>query len=216
MSLPLVQSKRESIALNAETLNALMETAAGTVDAAEYFVSQYKERLGRNPSPALIEKLDEWKTLVVAGLTESATKWDGEFVERSQLSNSLMHLSDEAIKDSQVSATENLHLDYAISANANFVRAWSSNNEAVSEKVQDALDLSLNAWFTEQNMLIESGILYQIGAEGRRTIVDPVLMQQLIQDDLRGLKAYLHKKEIELSIERQQYPEQKEATPSVQ
>lgn len=213
MILPLVQSRQATVVLPPAVLEALMETAAGSIEAAQYFVSRYKENLGKTASPFLVEKLDEWEKLVSAGLRESETQWSGEYVKRNTLGTSLMNLSEDAIKNANVTEIENMHMDFAISQQAQLVRAYSTNNEPLGEKALEAMDLSFTAWLAEQNMLVEDGVLYAVDKNGKNQPVDPQQAEKLIQHENQGFRAYVKKKGIELDIEQQEYPAQSEATP---
>jgi PPE-repeat protein len=213
MSLPIVQTKNAFVSLPPSVLHALMETAAGSVDAAHYFVERYKENLGRKAPPSLIAKLDEWEKLVTAGLSESNTSWDGEFVNRTLLANSLINLSEAAIQTSNIIGTENLHLDFAISNESQFLRGYSSNKDPLNEADLEAMDLSFNAWLAEQDIIIEDGVLYQMETQDKRYKVDPVKMVELIKEDSNGFIPYMHKKGIELTIDQHEYPQQPQAAP---
>lgn len=206
MNLPLVRSRQEAIVLPPAVLDALMETAGGSIEGAQYFVSRYTENLGKKASPQLIEKLNEWEKLVCAGLKEPESQWNGQYVERSQQTTSLMNLSEDAIKQANVAEVDNLHLDFAINQESQFVRAYSSNNEALSEEAQDAMDFAFNAWLDEQNITARDGVLYQIENKERGAVADPLKIEKLIQHENRGFKAYMQNQGIRLDIEQQEYP----------
>lgn len=112
----------------------------------------------------------------------------------------------------------NVVFDYAISNASQFLRAYSSNGNALPEDTVAAMDKLFNAWLAENNMISKGGVIYEAtedgqiktDANGNPVRADAQALREKIRSNAGGFQQYLEKNHapVKVDIQQQPYPEQ--------
>ena len=104
---------------------------------------------------------------------------------------------------------QNIHFDFALSDDAEIIRAYTDDNgQAVSNDESQTLDSLFNAWLAEHGYLTKEGVICEANADGsvkkennQNKKADAERVRELITDSKEGFTKYVESKSDSLKIE---------------
>lgn len=121
------------------------------------------------------------------------------------------------VKIDDLPAIQQVQMDYAISKQADFLRGYSSGNQALDEGNTVRMDAIFNGWLVSNHLHNQDGVIYKTDSNGvilldknnRQQIADADDFVRCFEDpQVAGFLAYVEKidKGLEVSLVRQPYP----------
>lgn len=105
--------------------------------------------------------------------------------------------------------SQNIHFDFALSDDAEIIRAYSDDNgQTVSNDESETLDSLFNAWLAEHDYVTKEGVICEANADGsvkkennENKKADAERVRELITDTKEGFTKYVESKSDSLNIE---------------
>lgn len=204
-----------------QAIQSAMEVARSSMDGANYLATQFEETIKAakvwEQSQDMMSAVNDFAEKISLLFTSrSSEAWSGQPVDSSRFKNMQTHIADDVMPqlDELSSTGKKLRMDVAINDEAQFVRGYAVDGEAMDNQSIEVFDASFNAWLAENNLISKGSILYEIDqsgqikrdAQGNELKVNVAKMKELMDDPQKGFAAYLNRKGIEMSILQQEYP----------
>jgi hypothetical protein len=196
-----------------DAIEKCMEIATNS-DAANYFLTQLKkafDKVGKSINPdALLTKLSEFVDNVHLQRDLRADPWSGNVDIKTDFQNLQQNLAESAAKTIKSSVKDGIQMDFALSKQADFLRAFSPTDKATAA----ALDRIFNYCLANEGMISKGGVIYNANEHGeiqKDEAGNPVRanaekIKKLINE---GLPKYLGEKGIKITTQEKDYPEKK-------
>lgn len=207
-----------------ETLLQCMKVAETSIEAADYFASQFEKQLKEAKAlpefKGILAKVQEYAEFVRHKLTSSTEPWLGQQNHLSDFQNMQNNLATAAVQQLDGEINGPVHMDIAFGESGKMLRGYSDANGPVSAKATAALDTLLNSWFSKQNNVSKGSQIFvadkdgevMLNGNGVEVSADSERLKSVISDPEVGCEAFMSEKGIEVSIQLHQYPaEQVEA-----
>ncbi len=239
-SLPVAESVDKNNAMpSKESIYQAMETIT-TPDAAQYFLEGILKKLEQTKmleqSMPLVEAIRKFVDSIKAQRSEtSAAPWSGD-TRKSNMSFeafSFQTLQENFAATAAVAlGGKVIDMDFAISDDGQYVRAYSNTAEGVDEETALAMDTIFNAWLAKDHMISKGGVIYEGTDSGEikkndqggdvRVTGDKLekLKENIGSSEEGGLKKFVqdrveeHKSTITLEVFEQKFPEPAPAAPA--
>lgn len=203
-------------------ITSAMEMAV-SIEAAQYLAERVTKLANEskflNKSPELkaniIAAIQKFADYMTFKLTTNGQPWSGQQVESSSLKNMQRNIADYATKELSGKVSD-VKLDYAVSNDGHYVRAYSSSNGALDSQSVASMDQLLNAWFAENDYVVKGGYLYRSNdtVQNESTRASPEVVKNLLSSG--GLQTYLEEKGFNATMKEREYPSQRKETQAKQ
>lgn len=211
--------KSKLLPLKDELIKA-MKVAEHSAEAAEYLGDRFTDILVANKMEEqckeMLAQVKDFVQYVKFKEAATAQPWSGEVASSTDFQNMQANIATDTSNKLQgiIAATDNLKLDLAINDNAELLRGYSGNGEAMDPETVVALDKLFNAWLAQQNLVTKNSTIYEVNdqgeiktdAKGNARKANPERVKALIADRQQGLVSYLAKKGITMVAQQHPYP----------
>ncbi|MFI4919059.1 MAG: hypothetical protein ACHP65_05840 [Legionellales bacterium] len=200
-----------------EQIIKAMEVAQTSTEAADYLVVKIKERFTDakvlEQNKELLVHVEEFGENVALKVVKSNQAWFGQEAKGTDYDNmqeNIAKKSVDALKAADIQ--EHLHLDLAINDNAQLLRGYSHNGQALSNP--EEADKLFNAWLAIHDVKSLSSVLYQADKNGEvlaaqgNIAANVARIRQLVNDPQQGFGKFMQEKGIPVTIQQHDYPSQ--------
>ncbi|MGQ3889227.1 hypothetical protein ACQUW5_09375 [Legionella sp. CNM-1927-20] len=214
---------------NKEAILKALEVASLTPEAANYLCKRLSETLSQvniAASDEVIKRVDRFGKNIELRYGQRSDPWQGRpDVIKTDFQNAQHNMGISLLEElsPESLASGNLHMDFAISDDAQLLRAFSLNGEPLDPEAATAIDTLFNGWLAENEMVSKDSVIYESDSDGRikenkngqSTKANAERVKQLIVDRDNGFAPYLDDKfknhtthEVTASVQQHAYPEQ--------
>lgn len=213
MALEIVKLRKDNINLpSIEAVNKGIELALldKTGESADYLLSQVEKRLknaGSSAQSNYVGVLDTLHKLIqyVKSAFSGGDSWSG-IAPLQGFQNFQNKLAEDSA--AKIDAEKQIQFDFAVSDNANLVRAYSTNGELLDDVTTESIDNLLNAWLAKNQMVNTGGVVYKASMNGKALQdssgnlerADPLVLRSRMIDKEHGFESYIHKMNSEVKI----------------
>ncbi|MBL7481340.1 hypothetical protein [Legionella bononiensis] len=203
-----------------EILLQLMKLTGSSIPGAQYFAQQFRQLLIDNnmlkECQDIMDKVDEYLEFTIHKLTPSTQFWFGDQRFLTDFQNMQENLATAAAKKLS-DLISPINLDIAFGKFADLLRGYSTTNGSpLSSEQIGALDVLLNAWFSQQNNVSKGSKIYEADtngevitdANGKPVTADPEELIAKISDPESGCESFMEEKGIPVVVQLHEYPEE--------
>ncbi|MDP1603595.1 MAG: hypothetical protein Q8M03_10060 [Legionella sp.] len=197
-----------------EAIKNCMEIAATNPDAANYFLDQLKRALANvdksiNTAP-LLTKISEFVDNVHMQRDFREDPWYGNIEIKTDFQNLQQNLAKDAADRILQAENDSIKMDFALSEQADFLRAFSPSDKAITT----ALDRIFNYSLATKKMISKGGAIYEANENGEiQTDKAGNPIRANAENVKKIIKAvfqkYLEEKGIKVTTQEKTYPEKK-------
>ena len=215
-----------------EDTERLLKTAAQTPAAAKYTVKRVAEEIAatRNPEKwaPFYEHIQNFGRIIELSFLPNPDAWlKGKPGNSSSFLNLQANLAKEAVGAlaSTNIGEKDVTFHFAINDQAQFLRGYTSDGNAVDPQQVDALDKLQTTWLAKNKIVSKDGFLYEADEKGdakkdnknKDVKADAAKVRELIGDQGKGLGQFMASEaKITLTCQEQEYPAQVEPAPQGQ
>jgi hypothetical protein len=213
---------------NKEAILKALEVASLTPEAAAYLHKRLAETLSKvniAASDEVLDRVNQFQKNVELRHGNRADAWQGKPDSiRTDFQNAQHNMAISLLEEaSPTLADGNLKMDFAISEDADLLRAFSLNGEPLNPDAATAVDTLFNDWLAENEMVSQDSVIYESDKEGRikenkngqSTRANAQRVRELIADRDKGFTSYLNDKfknhtahDLSASVQQHTYPSQ--------
>lgn len=168
MNLPLARSGKSDLTMADASAVGKLFTIATTVEAADYFQKQFKDRVERmgltDKFTKVLEEVDRFVSLVHDSSSNSSQFWSGreEDAARSNFMNFQKNLSEAAVAALVSSmAGQVINFDFDINKDAMLLQGSSIDGVSLDEPTTAQINNIFSDWLTQNGMICKDGIIYE-------------------------------------------------------
>ena len=144
---------------------------ASTVKGVEYMAEKFGKILTKakvENSDIMLKRVQDHVANVKAQLDRrSPFGLTSEDDVKTDFQNMQQNLADAAMERLRASLTDDLRVDFAVSAYADLLRAFTADGKELDPEVVEALDALVNATLAEDDMISKDGVIYKATAAGQ-------------------------------------------------
>jgi len=201
MNLPLARSGTKELTMADATAMGRLFSIATTVEAADYFQAQFKDKIQRmgltDKFTKVMEEIDRFVSLVHDSSSNSSQFssdqfWSGqeEDAARSIFKNFQKKLSDAAVAELVGSmAGQVINFDFDINKDAMLLQGSSIDGVSVDEKTTAQINNIFSDWLTQNGMICNDGIIYEYSDREQKP-VDSKKYRELFLGKVSNVKGF--------------------------
>ncbi|STX50237.1 Dot/Icm secretion system substrate [Legionella busanensis] len=214
---------------NKDAILKALEVASLSPEAAKYLCERLSETFSKvkiEASNEVWERVRQFAENVSIRYGKSSDPWTGRPDDIKTDFENAQHNMAVALLDevSPSLADGQLNMDFAISDDAQLLRAFSLNEKPLDAKTATAMDTLFNSWLAENEMVSQDSVIYEADRNGRikedkngqPTKANAERVRQLIADRDNGFAPFLNDKfkahtphqNLKASVQQHAYPEQ--------
>lgn len=219
-ALPLARTNANSgLNTTIQSWQKLIEVIGGRLDSFEYLRDQAQVLIKQSSdSEQFMSLLKELDVLVEQATYREETQgnpWLG-LVDKLKFELNDFSLFHQFMADRYATAVnaEEITLDYALSDDLEYIRAFSSDGEALEDSSLVAMDTLFNSWLAEHHMVMQDGIIYSgtdngeimRDKKGALMTADVDVVKKIINHIVDGFQAFVKKNNDKLTIKVVEHP----------
>lgn len=217
-------SEIQNLSPDTEAMVKVIETATEpeTIDyACDQFDKKIKS-LGKEMvagSQAIKATLEEHRQNIHLQRSPQESQWRGmmPISDYNNYQSGRATLASENLKANDIM---DVRIDYALSDSSQFLRAISSEGNALDDDLQISVDELLSTYLSKNNVYVdvtpEATFLYENDGNGHINVdkrgqpinADPELIQQLLQDKNKGFQSYMQEFGINSNLNSRAFPQE--------